>query len=50
MKNMLGIDSILSEENGQWWENIGCIINCKSLTLFLTSFLRCLKDVANLPR
>ena len=30
MKKKLGIDSILSMEKGQWWENIGCIINFKS--------------------
>ena len=23
--------SILREEKGQWWENIGCKINCKSI-------------------
>ena len=29
MKKRLGMDSMLREETGQWWENIGCIINCK---------------------
>ena len=55
-----GMGSILREEKGQWWDKILCIINCKcsiwtncavkSLTSFLTSFLRCHKDVTNLPR
>ena len=49
----------MGEEKGQWWENIGCIVNCKSsieptsavksLTSFLTSFSRCHKDIVNLP-
>ena len=30
MKKRLGMDSIWREEKGQWWEDIGCIINCKS--------------------
>ena len=28
MKNKAGMDS---KENCQWWENIGCVINCKSI-------------------
>ena len=60
MKKRLGIDSILREEKGQWWGNTECIINCKaafepasavkSLNSFLTSFVRCHRDIANLPR
>ena len=52
------MDSISKEEKVQWWENIECIINCKtsfepgravrSLPSFLSSFLRCHKDIANL--
>ena len=30
MKKRLATDSILREKKGQWWKNIGCIINCKS--------------------
>ena len=30
MKKMLGMDSILREKKGQWWENKDCIIYCKS--------------------
>ena len=50
----MGMGSILQEEKGQWWGNTGCIINCKSSiwagqTLFLTSFLRCHQNIANLP-
>ena len=30
MKKMLGMDFILREKKGQWWENIECIINCMS--------------------
>ena len=25
------MDSILRVEKGQWWENIECLINCKSI-------------------
>ena len=48
MKKKFGMDSILREEKTQWWENIGCIMYCESsicLTSFLTSFLRCYKDI-----
>ena len=58
MQKSLGMDSISKEEKVQWWENIECIINCKtsfepgraikSLPSFLSSFLRCHKDIANL--
>ena len=30
IKKRLDMDSILREEKIQWWENIGCIIYCKS--------------------
>ena len=30
MKKKLGMDSILTDEKGEWWENMECIINCKS--------------------
>ena len=59
MKKRLRMDSKLRGVKGQWWENIGCIITkralfetvnaVKSLKSFLTSFLRCQKDIANLP-
>ena len=59
MKKRVGMDSILKEEKGTWWENIGCVtivravfesaIAVKSLTSFLTYFLRCHKDTENLP-
>ena len=61
MKLRLGMNTILRVEKVQWWENTGCIINCKSsifepasavkfLTSFLASFLRFPKDIANLAR
>ena len=57
MKKKLGMDSILTDEKGEWWENMECIIvrvvfepasAAKSLTSFLTSFLRCHKDITYL--
>ena len=30
MKLRLGMNTILRVEKVQWWENTGCIINCKS--------------------
>ena len=60
MKKRLGTASTLWEEKGQWWENITCVIivrvtfepnrAAKSLTSFMTFFLRCHKDIANLCR
>ena len=29
MKKKLGMDFILREKKSKWWEDIGCITNCK---------------------
>lgn len=30
IKKRLDMDSILRKERSQWWENVGCLINCMS--------------------